>query len=34
LIAESSEMREAFCGFRLVPAHLKFNDRMTVNLGD
>ena len=34
LIAESSEMREAFRGFRVVTPHVEFNDRMTLNLGE
>jgi cyclase len=34
LISESTEMREAFRGFRVVIPHLEFNDRMTLNLGD
>lgn len=34
LMAESSEMRDAFRGFRVVTSHLEFNDRMTLNLGE
>ncbi len=34
LIAESSEMREAFRGFRVVTPHVEFHDRMTLNLGE
>lgn len=34
LIAESSEMREAFRGFRVVTPQVEFNDRMTLNLGE
>jgi cyclase len=34
LMAESSEMREAFRGFRVVPPHVEFNDRMILNMGD
>ena len=34
LIAESSEMREAFRGFRVVTPHLEFKDGMTLNLGE
>lgn len=34
LMAESSEMREAFRGFRLVTPHVEFNDRMILNMGD
>jgi Zn-dependent hydrolases, including glyoxylases len=34
LMAESSEMREAFRGFRVVPPHMEFNDRMILNMGD
>jgi glyoxylase-like metal-dependent hydrolase (beta-lactamase superfamily II) len=34
LIAESSEMREAFRGFRMVTPHLEFKDGMTLNLGE
>src|SRR5258708_17395325 len=33
-MAESSEMREAFRGFRVVPPHVEFNDRMILNMGD
>jgi len=34
LIAESSEMREAFRGFRVVTPHLEFKGGMTLNLGE
>jgi glyoxylase-like metal-dependent hydrolase (beta-lactamase superfamily II) len=34
LLAESSEMREAFRGFRVVPPHVEFNDRMILHMGD
>src|SRR6185436_19386132 len=34
LMAESSEMREAFRGFRVVPPHVEFNDRLILNMGD
>src|SRR5580765_2322466 len=34
LMAESSEMREAFRGFRVVTPHVEFNDRITLNIGD
>jgi len=34
LMAESTEMRESFRGFRLVTPHVEFNDRTTLNLGD
>ena len=34
LMAESTEMREAFRGFRVVTPHLEFNERMTLNVGD
>ncbi len=33
LIAESSEMREAFRGFRVVTPQVEFHERMTLNLG-
>lgn len=34
LMAESSEMREAFRGFRLVTPHVEFHDRLVLNMGD
>jgi cyclase len=34
LMAESSEMREAFKGFRLIPPHIEYRDKMTLNLGE
>jgi len=34
LMAESTEMREAFRGFRVVPPHVEFNDRMILHMGD
>jgi cyclase len=34
LIAESSEMREAFRGFRVVTPHVEFRDRLVLNMGD
>ncbi|HEX7230596.1 MAG TPA: hypothetical protein VF452_09395 [Candidatus Binatia bacterium] len=33
-MAESTEMREAFRGFRVVTPHVEFHDRMTLNLGE
>src|ERR671931_2887187 len=34
LMAESSEMREAFKAFRLIPPHIEYRDKMTLNLGE
>lgn len=34
LISESTEMREAFRGFRVVTPQVEFKDRMTLNLGE
>ncbi len=34
LMAESTAMREAFRGFRLVTPHMEFDDRMVLNIGD
>ena len=34
LMTESSEMREAFRGFRVVPPHVEFNDRLILHMGD
>ena len=34
LMAESSEMREAFRGFRVVTPHVEFNDRLILHMGD
>jgi cyclase len=32
--AESPEMREAYKGYRLVPPHVEYRDKMTLNLGE
>jgi cyclase len=32
--AKSPEMREAFKGFRLVPPHVEYRNRMTLNVGE
>ena len=34
LMVESTEMRDAFRGFRLVTPHIEFHDRMVLNMGD
>ena len=34
LMAESTEMRGAFRGFRLVAPHVEFTDRLVLNMGD
>jgi cyclase len=34
LMAASTEMREAFHGFRLVTPHIEFHDRLLLNLGE
>jgi hypothetical protein len=33
LMVGSVEMRDAFRGFRLVTAHVEFNDRLVLNVG-
>ena len=34
LMAESTEMRDSFRGFRLVTPHVEFTDRLILNMGD